>query len=97
MIGAALQRTGLPRRDQADHIFTAPRAVADDELAQHGTQTKEDESVVLGGVIGIGNQEGVLVKEDRSSFLKGYAGRTAVSDVLALVPFEAQFGHLTTS
>jgi len=72
-------------------------AMADDEGSQSTAQTKEKEPILLGRVFLVGPQQGVLVVEDSSGLLEGYAMLPHIRGGLPRVPFEAKPSHAFNS
>lgn len=56
-------------------------------------QTEENEAVLVGGVIGIVEEQGALVVENGRCFLESNTMLAAVDGVLGRVPPEAQLRH----
>ena len=69
-------------------------AVADKKDAKGRTQAEEDEPILLCRMIGIVNQEGILIKEDGSGLFKGNLVPSEVDGVLGGIPFELQVDSL---
>ena len=67
--------------------------MADDERSQCTTQAEKNETLFWIGMIGIGNQQGMFIKEHRLSFLKRHVVFPPVFRILAVVPFEPQLCH----
>jgi len=57
------------------------------------TQTKQDESFFVLGVVGIAYQKRLLVEEHRPRFLERNPMLPSVLRLLIVVPLEAKHGH----
>jgi hypothetical protein len=54
---------------------------------------EKEESVLFIGMVRIMDEQGVLVSEDRPTFLEGYSMLLLIDGVLAFVPYEPQRFH----
>ena len=68
-------------------------AVADDQEPQCRADTEQYEPFFATRMIGVVNQDGVVVEEHRLRFLERDAVLALVAGVLPLVPLKAQIGH----
>jgi hypothetical protein len=84
---------GAAGRDDPDDLIRFSIAMADDQSSKHGAQTKKDESIFLLRVFGVIEQEGMLIREDRGSLLKGHAVFPLILPILSLIPIEVQICH----
>jgi hypothetical protein len=87
---------GLSGGDDPDHLVLLSVAVADDEHAEEGAETKEDESFLVVGVVRIGEQETMFIGKGRGGLLEIDPVLALVRRILSVVPLEAQPGHSTT-
>ena len=67
--------------------------MADDKQPQNGAEAEKDETILLLGMIGIVDQQGVLVGKYRGGFLKVNPVLAAVGFALGLIPFKSQVFH----
>ena len=88
----ALASVRLPSRDDADSR-AASVAVTHDQRSEGTAQAEKNEAFFPFRMIGVRNEQRVLVKEDRLRLLKRDAVCPPVCRILPIVPFEPQFGH----
>jgi len=69
-------------------------AMDHDQDPQRGAQTEQDEPLLGVGVVGVIEQQGLLIAEDRLGLGEGDAMLTLVRGVLGRVPLEAEVAHL---
>ena len=67
--------------------------MADDKQPQNGAEAEKDETILLLGMIGIVDQQGVLVGKYRGGFLEVNPVLVAVGFALGLIPFKSQVFH----
>ena len=67
--------------------------MANHQHSQQRTETKQDEPILVFGMIGISNQKRMLIHENGRGLLKRDAVLPAVGGVLSLVPLKPQFSH----
>lgn len=67
--------------------------MTDDKRSERTAEPEKNEPLVRPRMIGVGNQQGMLVTEDRLSLLKRHPVFLLVRRILAIIPFEPQFGH----
>lgn len=70
-----------------------PVAMTDDERSERTAEAEKNKTLLPSRMIGVRNQQGMLVKKDRSGFRKRHAVFPLVGRILAIVPFEPQFRH----
>ena len=88
----ALTSVRLPRRDDANG-GAVPVAMTDDKRSERTAEAEKNKTLLRSRMIGVRNQQGMLVKEDRLSVLERNPVFPLVCGILAIVPFEPQFGH----
>jgi hypothetical protein len=69
--------------------------MANDECAERAAQSQQNEPVLVLGMIGIVDQYGTLIEENRMRFIERHAVLPAVRRVLPVVPFEPEVSHIT--
>jgi len=68
-------------------------AVAHDQQSQFCAQAEQDEAILVGGMIGIVDQPGALIREYRFGIVKTDAMFPEIGGRLGGIPLESQFGH----
>jgi hypothetical protein len=68
-------------------------AVAYDEESQTGAETKQNETVFAVGVVGVGQDQRLIIIEDRLGLLEGDPVLSHVPTILVLIPLDTQSGH----
>ncbi len=67
--------------------------MTDDERSERTAEAEKNKALLPSRMIGVRNQEGMLVEEDRLGFLERHAVFPLVCRILAIVPFEPQVRH----
>ena len=68
--------------------------MADNEVPECAAEAEENESLFAFRVVGVGNQERVLIEKDRLSLFKRNAVLVLVLRVFSVIPLKPQFRHL---
>jgi hypothetical protein len=79
-------RICLAGGDDPDDITTTAVTVANDESAKRGAQTEQDEAVFVVGVIGVIDEQSMIVQEDGLGLLERNAVLSLVDAILAEGP-----------
>ena len=66
------------------------------ECAQGAAESEENESIFVLGMIGVGDQNRLLVKKDSPRLLERYPVLAPVLRVLSLVPLKMKLGHASS-
>ena len=67
--------------------------MAHDKRSGLCADAEKEESLLFIGMVGIVDEQGVIISEDRPTLLEGYPMLTLIDDVLAFVPYEPQRFH----
>ena len=89
----ALSPGGFPRGDDSDHAVTFAIAMRDDKHSERGAQAEEGEPILVGGMIGVDQEDSLLVCEDSLGFVERDAMLSDVLSSLCGVPLEAKVIH----
>ena len=70
--------------------------VTDNEGAKRRAQAQKHEAILVVGMVGVVDEQGMIVKEDRLSFLERNAMLALIEATLSGVPVESKATHETT-
>lgn len=68
--------------------------MADNEVPERAAEAEENESLFDFGVVGVGNQQRVLIEKDRLGLFKRNTVLVLVLRVFSVIPLKPQFRHL---
>ena len=68
--------------------------MTDDQCAERTAQAEKNEAFFRRRMIGVRNEECVLVEEHCLRFLKRHAVFPSICRILAIIPFESQLTHM---
>jgi hypothetical protein len=81
----------LPGRDDPNEAAICLIAMTNEQQAQSRTQSKQNETIFLVRMVGIANEEAVLVQEGRSCFVEGNLMPLDIGGVFVWIPLESKF------
>src|SRR4051794_3013675 len=82
-------RCSDPSRNQPDHLIVVSVRVAHHKQSKFCAHSKEDVTVLFFGMLGVMDQNALLVKEDRGGFRKGDAVFALILTIFSRAPIKA--------
>jgi hypothetical protein len=67
--------------------------VANDECSHGLTEAQQEEAIFFFGVVGVADQESLLVEEDRNGLAEGDAMLPLIGRRFVIIPLEVDVGH----
>ena len=83
----------LARGNKPHHVTAVPLTVHHDQHPQRGAKAQEDVALLADGVIGVRQQQGLLIFEDRLGLRERDAVLAKVLCGLGGVPFDMERSH----
>ena len=81
----------LPCRNDSHDVGLLPIAVAYDEETQARAEAQENKTLFLAGMVGVIDENGVLVQKGRGGLFERQAMQPDIRAALLWIPLEAQF------